>query len=126
MARVDWAKLREVAEVEFADIVDAALPSGPSELRILLRDGSFIDVWFSLKLIDRYAIHWERRAMDGTIYRHDNAPHRDWAHVATFPSHFHDGSEEHVVEGSISPVPETALRQFLAFARSKLGHSDCA
>ncbi|MGH8055623.1 MAG: toxin-antitoxin system TumE family protein, partial [Candidatus Entotheonellia bacterium] len=32
-----------------------------------------------------YSFHWERRAIDGRIYRHDNAPHKRWQSVATFP-----------------------------------------
>ena len=84
---------------------------------------SFVDVWFSLKLQGRYSFHWERRAIDGTIYRHDNAPHRRWEAVATFPRHFHNGSETNVSESHLSPVPETALREFLAFVRATLDTS---
>src|SRR5438046_2574062 len=83
------------------------------ELRIILTDGSFVDVWFSLKLQGRYSFHWERQAIDGTIYRHDNAPHRRWEAVATFPRHFHNGSETNVSESYLSAVPEEALREFL-------------
>ncbi len=117
----DWARLREIAEVEFDDIVEAAFQTGVGEFRVVLRDGSFIDVWYSLKLLDRYSLHWERRALDGTIYRYDNAPHRDWRYVTSFPHHFHDGSEQRVVDSDIQVEPESALRQFLAFARQRLG-----
>jgi len=71
---VDVERLREIAEVEFADIVLEAFVPDINELRIILSDGSFVDVWFSLKLFDRYSYHWGRRAIDGKIYRHDNAP----------------------------------------------------
>lgn len=54
-------------------------------------------------------------ALDGTVYRHDNAPHRRWRSVSTFPAHFHDGSEDRVAESHLSPLPEDALRQFLSF-----------
>ncbi len=86
-------------------------------------DGSFIDVWYSLKLPDRYSYHWERRAVDGTIYRHDNAPHRRWESVSTFPKHFHNQSEYAVEESHLSEIPEAALRQFLHFAREKMRDS---
>lgn len=76
MTQVDIGQLREIAEVEFADIVKEAIVPDINELRIILHDGSFVDVWFSLKLLGRYSYHWERRAIDGTIYRHDNAPHK--------------------------------------------------
>jgi len=81
----DVERLREIAEVEFADIVVEAFSPGINELRIILTDGSFVDVWFSLKLQGRYSFHWERRAIDGTIYRHDNAPHRRWEGAAVKP-----------------------------------------
>ncbi|WP_423244371.1 toxin-antitoxin system TumE family protein [Desulfofundulus thermobenzoicus] len=76
-----------------------------------------MDIWFSLKLKERYSYHWERRGLDGTMYRHDNAPHRRWEWVKTFPRHFHNGAEENVEESDLSPVPEEAIRQFLDFAR---------
>ena len=117
---VDTKRLREIAEVEVSDIVIEALVPDINELRIVLRDGSFVDVWYSLKLSGRYSYHWERRAIDGTIYRHDNAPHRRWQVVETCPRHFHDGSETCVSESYISAAPEEALREFLAFAREKI------
>ena len=123
MSLVDVERLREIAEVEFADIVVEAWVPDLNELRVVLTDGSFIDVWFSLKLQDRYSFHWERRAIDGTIYRHDNAPHRRWQAVATFPCHFHNGSETDVSESYLSEVPEEALREFLAFARDRMSTS---
>jgi len=113
-------RLREIAEVEFAEIVIEAIIPDANELRVLLLDGSFIDVWFSLKLRERYSLHWERRAIDGTIYRLDNAPHRRWQAVATFPRPFHNGSELNVTESHISEVPEQALREFLAFVQTTL------
>lgn len=120
MKPLNMARLVEIATVEFADIVDEAYTPDLNEMRIILTDRSFIDVWFSLKLKGRYSFHWERKAVDGTIYRHDNAPHRHWEKVETFPKHFHDGREERVVASQISDTPEEALRQFLAFARSKI------
>ncbi len=84
MSFVDTDRLAEIAAVEFADgVVEPFIP-GANELRIVLFDGSFVDVWFSLKLEGRYSFHWERQAIDGSIYRHDNAPHRRWEPVATF------------------------------------------
>jgi hypothetical protein len=120
---VDVERLREIAEVEFADIVVEAITPDINELRIILTDGSFVDVWFSLKLQGRYSFHWERRAIDGKIYRHDNSPHKRWESVATFPKHFHDGSETNVSESHLSEAPEVALREFLAFVRASTGAS---
>ena len=118
MNKVDAEQLREIAEVEFSDIVKEAVISDINELRIMLKEGSFIDVWFSLKLVERYSYHWERRAIDGTIYRHDNAPHNRWDTVTTFPKHFHNGSETNVLESYLSDRPETAIREFLIFVRN--------
>lgn len=120
MSLVDIGRLREIAEIEFAGIVVEALIPDINELRIILTDGSFVDIWFSLKLSGRYSVHWERRAIDGKIYRHDNAPHQRWQSVATFPRHFHNGSETNVAESHISEVPEEALREFLAFVRDRM------
>ena len=77
MNTVDVGRLKDIAEFEFPDIVDEAVIPFANELRILLKDGSFVDVWFSLKLANRYGYHWERRPIDGTIFRHDNAPHKN-------------------------------------------------
>lgn len=120
MSQVDVIGLAEIAAIEYADIVIETFVPGPNELRIHLKDGSFIDVWFSLKLVDRYSFHWERQAIDDTIYRHDNAPHVRWRSVATFPDHFHNGREDIVEESRLGRDPFGALRAFLTFARSRL------
>lgn len=120
MNPVNAGQLKEIAEVEFPDIVEEAIVPFVNELRIILKEGSFVDVWFSLKLADRYSYHWERRGIDGKIFRHDNAPHKSWQFVTTFPKHFHDGSEDIVSESRISDAPEEALREFLSFVREKM------
>jgi hypothetical protein len=85
-----------------------------------VKDSSFIDVWFSLKVSGRFSYHWERRHIDGTIYRHDNFPDTNWKKVSTFPKHFHNGSQDAVEESRIDDDPLIALRQFMDFARSYL------
>ncbi len=120
MSLVNTSSLREIAMVEYADIVVGVLLPGPNEVRIFLKDSSFVDVWFSLKLVGRYSYHWERQALDGTVYRHDNAPHQRWRSVHTFPAHFHAGSEDQVSESYLSSIPQDALRQFLAFVRDQI------
>jgi len=123
MSLVNIQRLREIAELEFSDIVVEALIPDVNELRVILTDGSFVDIWFSLKLAGRYSYHWERQAIDGTIYRHDNAPHKRWQSVATFPKHFHNASDTNVVESYLSEVPEEALREFLTFVRDRMASS---
>lgn len=44
MSLVDVERLREIAEVEFADIAAEASIPGINELQIILGDGSFVDV----------------------------------------------------------------------------------
>jgi len=117
---IDIEELKEIAEVEFNDIVKHVQIMDINELRIFLIDGSFIDIWYSLKLQNRYSYHWDRRHIDGSIYRHDNAPHQKWSYVSTFPKHFHNKKEETVEESYISDEPSKALREFLSFARKVL------
>lgn len=119
-----YAALRAIALNEFDDIVvDAEItifPTGdPHKLRPDIADGSLLDVFLSVS--GRYSYHWERRlTAAGDLYRHDNAPHERWRHVATFPKHFHNGSEDNVVESHISDTPEEAIREFLTFVRRRL------
>ena len=119
-----YGALKTIALNEFGDVVVSAqimsLPTGdPLKLRLDIVDGSLLDVFISVS--GRYSYHWERRLIGkGDLYRHDNAPHNRWRHVATFPKHFHDGSENNVVDSSISDDHEKAMREFLAFVRRKL------
>ena len=83
-------------------------------------DGSYLDVWFSLKIEGRFAYHWERRMIDGSIYRYDNRPHEDLKGMRSFPEHFHHGSDEQIKESEFSKVPKKALREFLQIVRAKL------
>jgi len=101
-----------------------AVPEAQDKLRIHLKDGSFIDIWFSKKIEGRYAYHWERRHIDGKIYRHDNIPHKRWRSVKTFPKHFHNDSEGNVCESLIRDDPTNAVREFLTFARRIVNKKD--
>lgn len=116
----DIYRLRDISEIEFNDIVSQTIINEVNELRIILYDDSFIDVWFSLKLIDRYSYHWDRSNIDGSIYRHDNAPHSNWKYVKTFPGHFHNGNEDNVEDSYINQDMYKGLREFLYFVRNKL------
>jgi hypothetical protein len=116
------AQLAQISLGEFSDIVTSAAlfhrrATVPTKLRLQLRDGSFVDVWYSPDSI-RYSLHWEQRVQRGLFYRHDNAP--DHPAISTHPKHFHDGDEHTVVESRISSIPAEALREFLTFVRQKL------
>ena len=63
------AQFRRIAEVEFAAIVVQTDILG-AKLRVLLTDTSYVDVWVSRALSGRFGFHWERRHLDGCIYRY--------------------------------------------------------
>jgi hypothetical protein len=112
-------KLRELAINLYPEIiVDAEIVYG--KLRIYLIDESFIDVWISRRLPNRYAIHWERRHIDGSIYRWDNTPHEAHRHIPTFPHHFHEGHDREVKPYNYPGDMEKALMEALNYIREKI------
>ncbi len=111
--------LRRIAEVEFADMVIQAESMG-STARLFLVDGSHVDVWATRKLEGRFGFHWERRHVDGRIYRYDNFPDANWLSVSTFPFHFHDGEQGNVVAAPFATTLEEGFRGFLGFVRRLL------
>jgi len=117
---VDMIQLRDIAGIEFGDIVEDVIITDINQMRIFPKDDSFVDVWYSLKIKGRYSYHWERKHIDGLIYRHDNAPHKKWQYTITFPKHFHEGEENKVNESDIHETPNEGLREFLHFIREKL------
>lgn len=98
-------------------VIDAEITYG--KLRIYLDDESFIDVWISRRLPNRYAIHWERRHINGTIYRWDNTPHESHRHISTFPHHFHEGSDDIVKPFHYPGSIEEAIKKALEYAMKK-------
>lgn len=96
------------------------LPSGePAKLRIELVDGSFADVWISAS--GKYSYHWDRLEINETIYRYDNAPHKAWSDIDTFPHHFHNKNEKSVIDSNLpSHPPELQIKKFLEFVRKTL------
>ncbi len=117
---ISASQLEAVAQLEFPDIIRETVLSDVNALRIIMIDNSYIDIWFSLRRSGRFSFHWERTAIDNTIYRHDNAADMDWQHIATFPQHFHNRSQVNVTESYLSKDPVLALREFLSFARTVL------
>ena len=95
------------------------LPSGePAKLRIEIVDGSFADIWLSAS--GKYSYHWDRLEIDGTLYRFDNAPHRAWENVTTFPHHFHNRYERKVLESDMPSTPEMQMEYFMDFIKKTL------
>ncbi len=127
LALMTYRVLKAIALSEFRDVVVNAeillLSSGdPTKLRLDIVDGSLLDVYISLS--GRYSYHWERRMTPAAdIYRFDNAPHERWRFLESFPNHFHDGVEGHVLKSDLSEKSDQAMRQVLSFVRKKLTSS---
>ena len=113
---IDLIALADMAREEFADIV-VDTRCIDAKLRTFLVDGSYIDFWWSEVQEGRFAHHWNRQHLDGTIHRHDNSPHRKWQHIQTFPQHYHRVREDAVTESYLPQEPREAMRTFLAFCR---------
>lgn len=90
------------------------------KLRLYIIDGSYVDIWFSRKIRGRFAYHWERRKINGEVYRFDNHPHEEYKHMKGYPMHFHDGSDRAIKESWFSKNHDYAIREFLRFVRNKL------
>ncbi len=121
---IDTQALQQIVDNEFAKYVNNVQEPFINELRIKLNDDSFVDVWYSINLENRYSYHWERKHIDGSIYRHDNAPHIKWKDIETFPKHFHNKSEENVEASYISDKPENAIREMMNFVENKIENAD--
>lgn len=102
------AELSRIAELEFADCVTQSEELG-AKVRLFLCDGSYVDV-----------CHWERRHIDGCIYRLDNFPDTNWRQVASFPLHFHDGAQDRVVASPLPDDAEAAFRGFMRFVQAAI------
>ncbi len=110
-------QLQKIAEIEFRDIVKISFMKD-YKLRVILIDGSFIDVNVSQKLKDKFSFHWECK--NEKMYRYDNFPDKKARKLKTFPFHFHNGSQENIVESEFSTNLEEGFRNFLNFIRKEL------
>ncbi len=106
-----YKKLGRITLKEFSDIV-VDVEYREDRLRVHIVDGSFLDVWFSLFIEGKYAYHWERRFIDGTVYRWDNARHEKWRNIETYPHHFHEGSQDNVKPFHVAVSPENNLGKY--------------
>ncbi len=115
MNRVQLRDLLRVAREEFTDIVAEANILDETRLRIVLKDGSPMDILYPRR--DKYSFHWRR---EGGIVRINTAPHHPGP---TYPRHIHLGSEERVLPDditSLDAVPEENLRRVLEWVRKQL------
>ena len=105
---IKLSKIKRIVDIEYARSVISS-EIFHDKLQVYITDGSFVDIWFSTKIPERFSYHWERRHIDGKIYRHDNFPDPRWRELSTFPKHFHDGSQERVKKSQISDDPIKAI-----------------
>ncbi|MEX2726160.1 MAG: DUF6516 family protein [Candidatus Sigynarchaeum springense] len=114
---VTLSKLEHIIQIEFPEII-MSTKVDLNKLRVNLIDTSFIEIFHSFSLPDRWAFHWERRHVDGKLYRHDNIPHTQWNTVSSFPWHFHNGGEDAVEYSSFGSDPVINTRIFLKFVKN--------
>jgi hypothetical protein len=115
----ELVNLQQIGKLEFGEIIVSTSISH-NKLRFILIDKSFLEIFHSFQIPERWAFHWERRHIDSTIYRHDNIPHSAWKKVSSFPWHFHDHTENHVKKSNFQDNPAENLRSFLRFVKNIL------
>lgn len=86
-----YSQLSHIAVRDFSDIVKG-IKIVEGKLRVILIDRSYVDIWLSVKKKGIYAYHWERKDIDGTIYRYNNLPDKNAKKLKTFPHHFNNGN----------------------------------
>ncbi len=110
-------QLSQIAIRDFSDIVKGTkIVEG--KLRVILIDHSYVDIWLSVKKKGIYAYHWERKDIDGTIYRYNNLPDKEARKIGTYPHHFHSKTEKNILESNLSNEPCEAIITILKFSRS--------
>ncbi len=118
-----YKRIKRNVELKFSDILKSAeLIQGTAgrirKLRLHLIDNTFVDIWYSSD--NSYSYHWEQRNIRNAIYRHDNAPHKRWRNVSTFPKHCHDGTQLNVTESFLPDNYENAVEEFLRLVRERM------
>jgi len=89
-------------------------------IRVYFIDDSFLDIWFSRNKPCKYAFHWERRHVDGSIYRWDNVAHRKYEYIETFPHHLHYGSKDNVRPFRPASTWEETIVEIINFIIKKI------
>ncbi len=111
--------IRRIAEIEFEQVVSFSEIIG-KKLRLYLTDRSFIDIYISQTIKNRFAFHWEREHLDGEIFRFDNYPDVKWKKVKSFPYHFHNGDRAKVTATDFSQEIIGGFRDFMRFVQRKI------
>jgi len=116
---VDLLGIKPLIETEFDIVVDRVEVVNESKLRVIICDGSRVTLWWSLVTAGKFSYHWDRRSVDGKVYRHDNAKHKKWEKISTYPQHFHNGSDDMTEPSYLSTDPEEGVREFMKFVHEK-------
>ena len=111
--------LQRIGLLQFEDIIVSSSIS-LNKLRFIFLDGSFLEIFNSRSIPERWAFQWERRHIDGTLYRHDNIPHPPWRNISSFPWHFHAGTEENVEKSDFQDDPIQNLLFFLSLIKNRI------
>nr|MDO8044382.1 DUF6516 family protein [Candidatus Baldrarchaeota archaeon] len=104
-------EIKELIKKEFGHVIISDPVIIRRKLRILLDDGSFIEIRYPT--VREYSLHWQKGSR---IIRIDTAPHH--RNLKSFPRHIHFKSEDNVIEDNItdlksSPIENT--KKFLNF-----------
>ena len=92
--------IAQCAEEQFSDILREAPIIYSDKVRLILVDGSYMDIRYPVD--SKYSFHWQR---EDEIIRIDTAPHH--RQISTYPRHMHSGKEDNVVEDSVTRIDNT-------------------
>ncbi len=109
-------EMERMIQVELNDIVYSSQITR-NKLRIIFVDQSFVEIFKSNNVKSRWAFHWERKHVDGTIYRHDNIPHKAWENVESFPWHYHFKTEKNVINSDFTNDTIQNVQKLIHFIR---------
>ena len=118
--KTDLETIREIIEDQFLDIVEDILEPSGEKLRVVLKDGSFIDLRISQTVKNRFDFHWERRHIDKNIFHYDNFPDIHFKKLKSFPFHFHYKRENKIVESKFRKTLPGGFVDFMNFVRDFL------
>lgn len=110
-------EIEALAKEIFRRSFSSVKPLRVETIRILLKNGVFIDIFQSPHDKTKFAIHADTK--DGKIFRLDCRPERKYQKLSTFPWHFHNESEDKVVASPFSTNKKIAISQFLKFINKR-------
>ena len=111
-------EIEEFAKKIFGNTPFSVRQINSTTIRISLGTDTFIDIFQSVRDPKKFAFH--AKLFDGGIYRLDCRPEKKYKKFLTFPWHFHDGSEEHVVVSPFATTAQNALQQFLRYIKKRI------